>query len=114
MRRMVVSASFILLLAAGKGTYADDSVSKQIQMLNSQIQAQLQQIQEAQKKTDKVFNDQIQAQLKQIQTDIQKQINEGYKKTQDQIKAVQDAMQKQIQQVNTNVVNAAKKNTVNK
>lgn len=97
----------ILLLGASPGVFAeDDSPSKQIQMLNSQIQSQLQQIQETQKKQISDLNKQLQAQLKKVQMDIQKQINEGYSKTQDQIKTVQDNLQKQIKQVSLDVTKA--------
>lgn len=71
---------------------AGDDAGKQIEALNTQIQAQLQQM-----------NATNQAQLKKIQADIQKQISDGYNLTQAQIKKVQDDMQKQIQQVNANI-----------
>jgi ElaB/YqjD/DUF883 family membrane-anchored ribosome-binding protein len=90
--------------------YAVDDASKQVQMLNTQIQSQLQQIQENQKNVDKNLNAEIQGQLKKMQSDLQKQIDDGYYKTQNQIKAVQDALQQQIMQVNDNIkgMNAAK------
>ena len=41
----------LLLIGSVNGVFAaDESASKQIQMLNSQIQSQLQQVQETQKK----------------------------------------------------------------
>lgn len=101
----------VLLMGTAHGAFAaDESASKQIQMLNSQIQSQLQQMQEAQKKQNKDLNTQLQAQLKKVQTDIQKQINEGYAKTQDQIKTVQDNLQGQIKQVSADITKAAAAN----
>lgn len=98
----------VLLLGTANGTFAaDESAAKQILILNSQIQSQLQQMQETQKKQNKDLNTQLQAQLKKVQTDIQKQINDGYAKTQDQIKTVQDNLQSQIKQVSGDVAKAA-------
>lgn len=94
-RKAMVSMSLLMLLGASYGinaAAADDSAAKQINALNTQIQAQLQKM-----------NETNQAQLKKMQSDLQKQINDGYNKTQAQIKKVQDGMQKEIQQVNANI-----------
>ncbi|HBI22470.1 MAG TPA: hypothetical protein DDY37_07825 [Legionella sp.] len=98
----------LLLMGTANGVFAaDESASKQIQMLNSQIQSQLQQMQETQKKQNADLNTQIQAQLKKLQTDIQKKMNEGHAKTQDQIKTVQDNLQSQIKQVSEDITKIA-------
>ncbi len=109
--KLALSMSTLLFVAISGTCVADDDASKQIQMLNTQIQAQLQQIQEAQKKHDKDFNTQIQTQLKQLQSDIQKEISDGYNKTQDQIKKVQDTFQAQIKQISEDVQKASKAST---
>ena len=110
MKRKIIRSVFALLfLGAGSTTFASsDNTSKQIQQLNSQIQAQLQQIQEAQKKYDQTSNKQIQDQLKQVQSNIEKEIMDSYNKTQAQIKTMQDALQLQIQQVNKNAMRSSK------
>lgn len=109
MRKILASVSASALLGFVSGVNAaEDSTSKQIQMLNSQIQSQIQQMQEVQRKNDKAYHDKIQAQLKQIQMDIQKQISQGYNQTEEQIKKVQDTLQKEIKQVKEDVDSLAK------
>jgi len=102
-RKIVLSISMMLLLGVGNGAYAGDDASKQMQMLNSQIQTQLQQIQEKQQNQMLALNKQVQDQLKQMQTKLEKEISDGYSKTQDQIKNLQTALQGQIKQVNDNL-----------
>ena len=88
------TASLMLLVVGCNVAYAaDDSVSQQIQLLNSQIQTQLQTIQSDQQKQIQTLNKQIQAQLKQIQTDLQAQIQKGNAQTQAQIKELQTNLQ---------------------
>ena len=91
------------------GVYDDnDNASKQMQMLNSQIQSQLQQMQEAQKKREKAEHSQTQAQLKKVQDDIQKQIKDSYDLTQKQLKTMQDTLQAQIKQIKKELDDVAK------
>lgn len=114
MKRKIVLYLFLVFGAVNIISAADDDTSKQLQMLNSQIQSQLQQIQEKQKNQDIEFNKQIQSQLKQIQSDIQKQIADGYNKTQAQIKKVQDTLQGQIKQVSEDAIKESKATAVTK
>ena len=81
------------------GVSSADSVSTQIQMLNSQIQAQLQKMQADQQKQTQTMNAQVQSQLKQMQSDLQDQIKKSSSQSQSQLKQVQDGLQKEIQQV---------------
>ena len=102
-----VSLCVLLLIGISHvASAADDNVSKQIQLLNSQIQSQLQQIQETQQKQTKTMNTQIQAQLKQMQTDMQAQIQKSNSNNQDQIKAMQTQLQAQIKQVHDEATKA--------
>ncbi len=104
MKRKILLISLIMLGTGQSVVYADGGdASKQLQMLNSQIQVQLQQIQENQQKHDKAFNTQIQGQMKKLQVDIQKQITDSFNKTQEQIKTVQNNLQKEIKQLNENI-----------
>lgn len=79
--------------------YAENDATKQVQLLNSQIQAQFQQIQASQQAQIKTLNDQIQTQIKQMQTELQAQIQKVNTTAQEQIKLVQTTLQQQIQQV---------------
>ena len=83
---------------------AEDSASKQIQMLNSQLQSQLQQMQEKQQKQMQTLNKQIQAQLKETQTKLQAQIKELNKTTQEKMKAMQTTLHDEIEKVNEKVL----------
>ncbi|MDP3562036.1 MAG: hypothetical protein Q8R83_07660 [Legionellaceae bacterium] len=92
-----------IYLAIGFGittnSYADDA-SKQIQMLNQQLQSQLQQVQETQQKQLNDLNKQLQTQVKQVQTDLQAQIQ----KVNEQMKQMQTDLQAQIKQLQVNTV----------
>lgn len=102
-----LSLYLLIFVGAGHMAYAaEDNVSKQIQQLNSQIQSQLQQIQETQQKQTKTMNTQIQAQLKQMQADLQAQIQKSNTNNQDQIKAMQTQLQTQIKQVHDEATKA--------
>ena len=70
-------AVFLILVGGMNIASADDNVSQQIQLLNSQIQAQIQKSQSDQQVQIKELNKQIQAQLKQMQTDLQAQIQKS-------------------------------------
>ena len=72
---------------------SDDNTAKQIQMLNSQIQAQLQQLQESQQKQIKELNVKIQAQLQQMQTNLEAEIQKVNTQNQAQFKKIQDNIQ---------------------
>jgi hypothetical protein len=78
--------------------FADNS-TQQVQMLNSQIQAQLQTMQAAQQKQLKDLNIQIQNQLKQMQTTLDEKINTMNTQVQGQMKTMQNTLQQQIKQV---------------
>jgi DNA anti-recombination protein RmuC len=78
--------------------WADNS-TQQVQMLNSQIQAQLQTMQAAQQKQLKDLNTQIQNQLKQMQTILDEKISTLNTQVQSQMKAMQTTLQQQIKQV---------------
>jgi gas vesicle protein len=83
---------------------AEDGASKQIQMLNSQLQSQLQQMQEKQQKQMQTMNKQIQAQLKETQTKLQDQIKNLNKTTQEKMKAMQTTLHAEIDKVNEKVL----------
>ena len=87
-----------VLLVCSMSAKADDA-SQQIQLLNSQIQAQLQQMQAAQQKQISTLNQQTQQQLKDLQTLLQNKMLASNKSTQEQIKTLQTTLQAQIQQV---------------
>jgi len=90
----------LVLLATSTLIHAQpDNTSAQIQLLNSQIQAQMQKLQADQQTQIKTLNTQLQVQLKQLQTDLQAQIQKANSQTQDQIKQLQTTLQQQIQQV---------------
>lgn len=72
---------------------AEDSVSKQVQMLNSQIQAQLHQLQETQQKQMKDLNIKVQAQLQQMQTNLEAEIQKANTQNQAQFKQIHDSLQ---------------------
>ncbi len=97
MSNKVISA--IILLGANSMLYADDNVSQQIQLLNTQIQMQFQKVNASQLKQNKDFNTQIQAQLKQMQTDLQDQIQKMNTQTQNQMKDLQASLQQQISDI---------------
>lgn len=88
-------ASFVLSF----GTCAADNTSAQIQMLNSQLQAQLQQMQDTQQKQIKELNTQLQKQLSTLQKDLQTKIETVNTQTQEQIKTLKTDLEKQIMQV---------------
>ncbi len=87
----------ILILSSTWG-YADDA-SKQIQMLNSQLQVQLQRLQETQQKQIQKLNKQLQSQLKDVQTKLQDEMKNMNTMTQKKMKKMQDNLQSQIKQV---------------
>lgn len=91
----------ILLTTACSVAFADDadSVAKQIQQLNTQIQSQLQQIQEHNQKDNKEFNTQIQAQFKQLQADTQAQMQKLNSQLLAEMKQLQTSTQAALQQL---------------
>ena len=72
---------------------SEEGVSKQVQMLNSQIQAQLQQLQESQQKQLKDLNVKVQAQLLQMQTNLEAEIQKLNTQNQAQLKQIHDTIQ---------------------
>ncbi|MDF1677506.1 MAG: hypothetical protein P1U32_02290 [Legionellaceae bacterium] len=78
---------------------ADSGATKQIQMLNSQLQVQLQRMQETQQKQIQKLNKQLQKQLKDTQTKLQDQMAQMNTATQKQMKDMQKNLQAQIKQV---------------
>lgn len=99
LKKWMIGLGIGLCLASPMGTAADAAGAQQIQQLNSQIQAQLQQIQEAQQKQMKELNTKIQTQLKQIKTDLDASIAKVNTQNQTQLKQVQEALQAQIKQI---------------
>lgn len=92
----------ILLIMIGVSHIASadsDSVSQQIQLLNSQIQAQFQKVQSEQQSQIQTLNKQIQTQLKQMQTDLQAQIEKANTITQEQLKQLETGLQTRIKTV---------------
>ncbi len=106
MKKLLVGS--LLLSAVFNTVFAADNTSQQIQLLNSQIQAQLQKMQTDQQTQIQTLNTQIQTQIKQIQTDLQAQISKVNSQTQDQIKQLQATLEQQIKQVQQQAVPAAK------
>lgn len=76
-----------------------DNATQQLQVLNSQIQAQLEAMQATQQKQMKDLNTQIQNQLKQMQTTLDSKINTMNAQIQKQMQTMNDTVQKQIKQV---------------
>ena len=97
MKKIIVAS--LVYMGACNMSFAADNTSQQIQLLNSQIQAQLEKVQATQQKQLQTLNTQIQNQIKQMQTDLQAQIQKVNTQTQDQIKQVQTTLQQQIAQV---------------
>lgn len=83
--------------------YADDT-SKQIQMLNSQLQVQLQRMQESQEKQIHTLNAQLQKQLKETQTKLQSEMQAMNASNQKKMKAMHDDLQAQIKQIHEMVL----------
>lgn len=93
-------AVLFVLVTISNITYADsNNVSQQIQLLNSQIQAQLQKVQVDQQNQILAMNKQVQMQLKQMQTDLQAQIQSANAQNQEQLKQLHAAMQVQLQNI---------------
>jgi gas vesicle protein len=84
--------------------FAADSTSKQIQMLNSQLQVQLQRLQASQEKQLQTLNKQLQAQLQDTQKKLQSQIDTLNKTTQAQMKELKKSLETQIKQVHEAVL----------
>ena len=100
MKKKTILVPIILsMMTYALAGHAEDNTSDQIQMLNSQIQAQLQQMQETQQKELKELNMQLQTQLKKMQTDLQEKIQTLNTQTQEQMKTMQTELQTQIKQV---------------
>ena len=97
MKKIIVAS--LVYMGACNMSFAADNTSQQIQLLNSQIQAQLQTLQAGQQKQIQTLNAQIQAQIKQAQSDLQAQIQKSNTQTQAQIKQLQTTLQDQIKQV---------------
>ena len=98
--------SFIVLSATGawSSAFGGDDTAKQIQMLNSQLQVQLQQIQETQQKQIQKLNEQLQAQLKEVQTNLEAEIQDSHKKNEAKMKAIQDNLQAEIKKLRETVL----------
>lgn len=99
----------VVLFAMGlglvsKGSFAGPDATQQ---LNTQIQAQLQQIQEKQTKATLESYKKIQAQLKQLNDDLGAQIKKVNDQTQAQMKKMQDDLQAQIKQVQADAVKSS-------
>ena len=100
----MINLSWIVMFAMGSSSIVcADNTSQQVQLLNSQIQSQLQQIQDVQQKQMKDLNKQIQNQLKQMQTTLEEKIKTMNDTTQTQIKTLQTSLQQQVKQINDRV-----------
>lgn len=104
MKRMIIAS--LLLLGTIDGSYASDNVSKQIELLNSQIQAQLEGLHADHQKQLDVLNKQLQAQLKSVQSHLEAEIKKSNAISQTQIKQVQTNLQKQIQDIQKQATHA--------
>lgn len=74
--KQMIALSMMLLFTCQNAIAADDNTSQQIQLLNSQIQAQLATLHNDQEKQIQTLNKQIQAQLKQMKSDLEEQIKQ--------------------------------------
>ena len=103
--RMMVSGlvSGCMMIVSSTWGYADDA-SKQIQMLNSQLQVQLQRLQETQQKQVQKLNTQLQAQLKEVQTKLQDEMKKMNTMTQTKMKKMQEDLQSQIKQLHEDML----------
>ena len=100
MKRIASGALGVFMFGlVGASNAGSGDVSQQIQMLNSQIQAQLQKMQADQQKLNQTFNAQVQAQLKQMQSQLQDQIKKASDQSTSQLKQVQAGLEQEIQQV---------------
>ncbi len=100
MQRLIASffgGCIALLSTTAIGAGAD--ATKQIQMLNSQLQVQLQRMQETQQAQIQKLNKQLQKQLKDTQTKLQDQMAKMNTATQKQMQDMQKSLQAQIKQV---------------
>lgn len=84
--------------------FCEESSSQQIQMLNSQLQVQLQRMQETQQKQIQQLNKQLQSQLKETQKKLQEQINQLNTMTEEKMKQMQKTLQAQIKQIHEEVL----------
>lgn len=110
MKKRASGALAVFLIGlVGASNAGGSDVSQQIQMLNSQIQAQLQKMQADQQKLNQTFNAQVQGQLKQMQTELQDQIKKASAESQSQLKQVQAGLEQEIQQVHKAVTAAPAK-----
>lgn len=100
MKKLIIA---LLCLGVGSISSAADNTSQQIQLLNSQIQAQLQKMQADQQKQIQTLNTQLQGQIKQLQTTLEAEIQKGNTQSQAQIKQVQDNLEQQIKQVQQSI-----------
>lgn len=96
---MVVSICAVFL----KPAWADESASKQIQMLNSQIQSQLQAMHLKNQEQIKTLNNQVQEQLQELHKSTQSMVAKLNQQLSAQIKKVESDLQAEIQQVQANV-----------
>lgn len=105
----ILSVIMMMSVLNGVAFAESDNVSKQIQLLNSQIQDQIQKVQSTGQDQVQQLNKQIQTQLKQMQTDLQNQIKDLNEKLEAQIKKVETSLQEQIKQVQQESQSAVKK-----
>lgn len=106
-RKFGLLLSTTLLLSVTGNVQAADT-AKQLEAINTQIQTQLQKMQDDQKKQEQEINTQIQAQLKQLQTEMQEKIKDNYTQSQEQIKVAKEKLESEIQNIKK-TVDAAKK-----
>ena len=85
----------VLLLMSAWANAAEDT-SKQVELLNSQLKVQLQQMQEAQEKQIETLNQSLQKQLQTMHADLQDQMQQAYTKNQKKIDALQASLEAQI------------------
>ena len=91
----------LLLSCLSVNLYAADasSASQQVQLLNSQIQVQLQEMQQVQQKQVIELNTKLQAQLLKMQTTLEQQMQTMNQDLQAKMKTMQDNLTQQMQQL---------------
>jgi gas vesicle protein len=103
--QILLKGFFVGSILVGLSTlvYADDA-SKQVQMLNSQLQVQLKALQKSQQTQIQTLNKQLQTQLKTMQSTLEAQITDLNNKTEAKMKSLEASLEAQIKQVHEEVL----------
>lgn len=100
-RQMFFLSCAAMVYLFSHNSFSADSADSKIQLLNSQIQTQLQHMQEDQQKQMTDLNKKIQDQLKEIKGELDSKIKEVNSIAQEKMQKIQEELQAQIKQINT-------------